>query len=401
MSHDKILIVDDEPEALENCRRILAGPQYECLIEPDPQRALDAIEREHPKVLVTDLRMPGLDGIELLKAAKRIDPAIKVVLLTAYASIQTAVASMRHGAFDYLAKPFTGKELRSVIRRALGEKSGDTVTPEPRPPRRSSLTRETSDAEPALSGQSSMIRAVRAVIERVADTEANVLLFGESGTGKESIARVIHAGSPRRAQRFVPVDCLASDEALVEAELFGADPSQSRGGSGVLRGLLESAHGGTLYLDEVGGLSLRLQAKVLRVLKERRWRRANGAGFYHLDTRVVAASTQDLLRACRVGDFRDDLYQYVSVVPIEIPPLRRRREDIGLLTRLYLEPFLLRKHRRLPTSFGFTPDALEKLCRYTWPGNMQELQLVVERAAVLADGPIIDSSVLPDHIQPL
>lgn len=396
MTLDKILIVDDEPEALENCRRILAGPQYECLLEPDPQRALDAIEREHPKVLLTDLRMPGLDGIALLKAAKRIDPAITVVLVTAYASIQTAVASMRHGAFDYLAKPFTGKELRSVIRRALAGDAGDATAPEPRTPRRSSTTGGPSVAEPALSGQSSVIRAVRAVIERVAETEAAVLLSGESGTGKESIARVVHAGSPRRAQRFVPVDCLASDEALVELELFGTDPSPS-----ARTGLLESAHGGTLFLDEVGGLSIRLQAKVLRALKERRGRRANAASSYQVDARIIAASTQDLRRACQTGEFRDDLYQYLSVVPIAVPSLRQRPEDIELLTRLFLEPFLLRKHRRLPVSFGFTPDALAKLCRYPWPGNVQELQLVVERAAVLADAPVIDSSFLPDTIQPL
>lgn len=390
----KILIVDDEPDALENCRRMLSGQQYDCVVESDPRRALDTIERDHPHVLLTDLRMPGLDGIGLLQSAKRLQPTIKVVLLTAYASVRTAVLSMQNGAFDYLPKPFSGKDLRRIIERAIGDESSDVSEPEVRS---SSGVRRKTTLDAALLGQSPGMQAVRAVIELVAKTDAAVLLSGESGTGKERIARLIHDGSPRHAKPFVPVDCLASDEALVEMELFGADLSAS-GTGGPRAGLLESAQGGTVFFDDVASLSLRLQAKVLRVLKERRARRSNGTAFYDFDTRLIAASTQDLQRACRAGAFREDFYQYLSVVPISIPPLRRRPEDIELLSRAFLEPLWLRKHRRLPAEFGFTPDALARLCRYSWPGNVREFQRVVERAALLADRPVIDSSYLPDNI---
>lgn len=398
MVAEKILIVDDEPEAIENCRRILSRHRYECVAEADAHRALEIIERERPQVLLTDIRMPGLDGIELLKAAKRIDPAIKVVLVTAYASLQTAVASMRFGAFDYLAKPFTGKELHGVIRRALGEDSVQVNEAERPTPPPASRVGEIIAAEPVLAGESASICAVRGVIERIAHTEAAVWLLGESGTGKERMARVIHAGSLRRSKHFVSVDCQASDEALVEWELFGGLASQSVRGGGARAGLLESADGGTLFLDEVEALSVRLQAKLLRVLKERRGRRGNGT-FYPLDVRVVAASTNDLRKACHAGEFRDDLYQYLSIVPIVVPPLRQRVEDIDLLSRRFMEPLWLRKNRMLPPVFGFTSDALAQLSEYSWPGNVHELQRVAESAVVLADRPVIDRSYLPDNIQ--
>lgn len=394
MAADKILIVDDEPDALENCRRMLAGPRYECLIEIDPQRALHTIERERPRVLLTDLRMPGLDGIDLLKAAKRLDPFIKVVLLTAYASIETAVSSMRHGAIDYLAKPFGSKELREVVQRALDAGSEERSDSEPvaAPP---SKYDEASSPEPALWGASAPIRAARALVERLIDTDAAILLHGERGTGRERIARMIHAGSPRRSGRFIPVDCLASDEALVEQELFGGDSGLSPGGR-----LLESAHGGTLFFDEVAELSPRLQARVLRALKEGRARRQQGLDFYRLDVRVIAATTRDLQQACRAGSFREDLYHFVSVAPVNIPPLRERRSDIEELVSLLLRPSMSRNPGR-PTPMGFTPDALAKLSRYHWPGNVQELRCVVERAALLAEEPLIGSPCLPDYIRSL
>ena len=398
---DKILIVDDEPDALENCRGILSGHRYDCLVETDPSQALAAIEREHPKVLLTDFRMPGLDGIGLLKAAKRIDPAIQVVLLTAYASIQTAVASMRHGAFDYLTKPFTGEELRTVIRRALGEESDDSAEYEGESASLSmgKAKRATArNAEEVLAGISAPMQAVRELIERVATTDATLLIFGEQGTGKECAARTIHARSARQSKLFVLVDCLTSDESALEVQLFGTQPSASRVGVGSQPGLLELGHGGTLFLDEVGGLSLQLQAKLLRALKERRARRVGGTRFVEVDTRVIAGSPQDLQRACSRGEFRDDFYQYLNIVPIVLPPLRDRVEDIETLARSYLQT-TLRERGRLAPQAGFTSDALALLRRYAWPGNVRELQSVIERAVVLADGPLIDLTHLPDRLR--
>ncbi|MBX3235560.1 MAG: sigma-54-dependent Fis family transcriptional regulator [Nitrospiraceae bacterium] len=397
----KILIVDDEPDAVENCRRILTGPSCNCIVETDPQRALDAIEREHPQVLVTDLRMPGLDGIDLLKAAKRIDPAIKVVLLTAYASIRTAVSSMRHGAFDYLAKPFTGRELRTVIQRALGDEPADVATEKPIAKQAAARRGPETGGEPVLSGTSLAIRSVRALVDRVAQTEAAVLLFGENGSGKERIARQIHAISPRHSKLFMPVDCLGAEEAMVEAELFGLEALRPTKSSGARSGSLEAAHGGTLFLDEVWGLSLRIQAKLLRALKEQRARRVNGSEFYRLDIRVIAASTKPLEQACQSGEFREDLYQHLSVVPVSVPPLRERLEDLEQLARVFMTPLLQRKYPEPVSGFGFTPDALAHLCQYAWPGNVRELQRVAERAAIGADGPLLGCANLPEQIRHL
>jgi two-component system response regulator AtoC len=398
---DKILIVDDEPDALENCRRILSGHRYDCLVETDSRQALAAIEHEHPKVLLTDFRMPGLDGIGLLKAAKRIDPAIQVVLLTAYASIKTAVASMRHGAFDYLTKPFTGEELRTVIRRALGEESGDSTKyeGESASPSRGKAKRSTVRIEEeVLAGISAAMQAVRELIERVAATEATVLIVGEQGTGKGCAARTIHARSACQSKPFVPVDCLTSDDSALEVQLFGTQQSASRIGVGSQPGLLELAHGGTLFLDEVGGLSLQLQAKLLRALKERRGRRVGGDRFVEIDTRVIAGSSQDLQRACSRGEFRDDFYQFLNIVPIVLPPLRDRVEDIEALAQSYLQS-TLRERGRLPLQVGFTSDTFAQLRRYAWPGNVRELQNIIERAVVLADGPFIDLTHLPDRLR--
>ena len=398
---DKILIVDDEPDALENCRRILSGHRYDCLLETDPNQALAAIERERPKVLLTDVRMPGLDGIGLLKAAKRIDPAIQVVLLTAYASIKTAVASMRHGAFDYLTKPFTGEELRAVIRRALGEESDDSTAyeGESASPSTGKAKRATArNEEEVLLGISAAMQAVRELIERVAATEATVLICGEHGTGKECAARTIHARSARQSKPFVAVDCLTSDESALEVQLFGTQQSASRVGVGSQSGLLELAHGATLCMDEVGGLSLQLQSKLLRALKERRGRRVGGNRFVEIDTRVIAGSPQDLPRACSRGEFRDDFYQYLNIVPIVLPPLRDRVEDIEALAQSYLQTSLRERGRR-PLQAGFTSEALALLRRYAWPGNVRELQNIIERAVVLADGPLIDLTHLPDRLR--
>lgn len=401
MAATKIVIVDDEPEALENCRRILAGSRYDCVIELDPRCALETIRREHPRVVLTDLRMPGLDGISLLKSAKQMDPTLTVILITAYASIHTAVDSMRHGAFEYLTKPFTRAELCEVIRRALGEDPdcGSHGGEAARPPV-SERVMEGHRDEAVLVGTSAAIQAVRATVAQVAATEATVLITGERGSGKASVARALHAASPRHRMPFIVVDAALFEEGEMDEWLFGAAPRRAKGGRGTV-GALASAGGGTLYLDEVGRLSLRLQAKVLRALKERRARPVDGTEFYSLDVRVMASSTQDLRAACGNGDFREDLYQYLSVATVAMPPLRQRVEDLDVLARVFLQPFVFPRGRRQSSAYTFTPEALELLRRYEWPGNLWELQQVAERAAALAQAPLIDVSCLPEPLQSL
>jgi DNA-binding NtrC family response regulator len=396
LAPEKILIVDDEPEAIENCRRILSRHRYHCVGEADSNRALAVIERERPQVLLTDLRMPGLDGIGLLKAAKLIDPTIKVVLLTAYASIQTAVASMRHGAFDYLAKPFTGQELRTVVQRALGQAGDDTsdragVSFSPV----NGLTESgTAAPEGVLIGNSPATQRVREVVERVAATEATLLISGEAGTGKEYLARTIHARSVRQSKPFVSIGCIAGDEATLEAQLFGIE-----GALGSQPGLLEMAQGGTLFLDEVGGLSPRLQAKVARALKESRGRRVGEEQYYDVDLRVMAASTQDLQSLCGRGEFREDLYWLLNVVPIVLHPLRERVDDIDVLAHWFLRACQVRGTDDQLLWQDFTPRARRRLRHYPWPGNLRELRSVIEHAAVLADGSLIDLTHLPDRLR--
>ena len=396
LAPDKILIVDDEPDAIENCRRILSRHRYHCVGEADSNRAVAVIERERPQVLLTDLRMPGLDGIGLLKAAKLIDPTIKVVLLTAYASIQTAVASMRHGAFDYLAKPFTGQELRTVVQRALGQEGDDTSgrNTAPLSPAKGPAESVTTAPEGVLIGNSPATQAVREVVERVAATEAALLISGEAGTGKEYLARTIHTRSVRQSKPFVSVGCIAGDESALEAQLFGAACS-----TGPQPGLLESAQGGTLFLDEVGGLSPRLQAKVARALKECRGRRVGEERYYDVDLRVMAASTQDLQSLCGRGGFREDLYWHLNVVPILLRPLRERVDDIEVLAHWVLRTCQAGGTDDQLMWQNFTPRARRRLRHYPWPGNLRELRSVIEHAAVLADGSLIDLTHLPDRLR--
>ncbi|MCS6288081.1 MAG: sigma-54-dependent Fis family transcriptional regulator [Nitrospira sp.] len=399
----KILIVDDEQDALENCRRILSRVPYDCLTECDPARALDVIQRERPGLILTDLRMPDLDGIEVLAAAKRFDPSVQVVLLTAHATVQTAVTSMRSGAFDYITKPFTSADLLSVARRAFGEDGAGPVagavdTREPlEPPERARPGKPVGLSR--VIGESPAMQSVFNLIEKVAPTHSNVLVYGESGTGKELVARAIHDASLRADRPFIPVDCVSLPDTLLESELFGHEKGAFTGAHVSKLGLFEVAAGGTVFLDEVSGMSQTLQSRLLRVLQERQMRRVGGIRFLEVDVRVIAASNQDLESACRRGEFREDLYYRLNVIPIVLPPLRTREGDILILAREFLRRFM--NQQRLGQAFVPELDASARdlLCGYSWPGNVRELQNVIERAAVLADGPVITSAHLPDRLR--
>ena len=398
--HGKILIVDDEPEALENCRRILSRLQYECLIEHDSLRAVDVLERERPGLVLTDLRMPGLDGIGILNAAKQLDPDVQVVLLTAYSSVQTAVTSMRLGAFDYLTKPFSSAQLEEVTRRAFGETldSATGTDPDHGPVRKSRPILPSRVVQPdPMIGESDAMRRVGDLIRRVAPTPANVLIYGESGTGKELAARAIHAHSGRAGRAFVPVDCAALPDTLLESELFGHERGAFTGAHVSKPGLFEIAEGGTVFLDEVSAMSDVLQSRLLRVLQERQVRRVGGTRFLNIDVRIVAASNRDLAELSRAEQFRHDLYYRLNVIQIVLPPLRARDGDVPLLAKA----LLARCTASHSESLAFDADVLKVLSRYDWPGNVRELQNVVERAAALADGPIIRVQHLPDELQDL
>ncbi len=395
----KILIVDDEEDALENCRRILSRVPYECIGTSNPSHALGLLEREHPGLVLTDLRMPKMDGIEVLTAAKRFDPGVQVVLLTAHATIETAVTSMRYGAFDYITKPFTSEELLQVVRRAFGaEAGGDVPAPAAAMPRPavSSL-----DGGQQMVGSSEPMKAVFGLADRVAPTDSNVLLYGESGTGKEMLARYIHQRSRRAEEPFIPVDCVSLNDALLESELFGHEKGAFTGAHAAKPGLFEIAHGGTVFLDEVSGMSPNLQARLLRVLQERQVRRVGGTRFTHVDVRIIAASNQDLEDLCRKGTFRDDLYYRLNVIPVALPPLRLRDGDILLLANEFVTRFMQRVQTGSGPMPAIDPSAADLLMRYTWPGNVRELQNVMERAAVLVDGHTVMSRHLPDRLQAL
>lgn len=400
-STGKILIVDDEVDALDNCRRILGRLGHDCLTEHDPLRALQRIQSERPELVLTDLRMPGLDGLDLLSEAKRIDPQIKVVLLTAYATVQTAVASMRQGALDYILKPYSNKDLEDLAKRVFGDDEPETD----RTVGRINVSRLqwTATAEPSalgpILGRSEAILTVSELIRKVADTEASILIYGESGTGKELAARAIHAHSRRAAHSFVPVDCAALPDTLLESELFGHEKGSFTGAHAAKPGLFEVANNGTVFLDEVSGMSQTLQARLLRVLQERHVRRVGGTRYSDIDVRVIAASNRNLEEACRNGTFREDLYYRLNVIPIVLPPLREREGDVEFLAQAFLKRFMERKGGIPDRAADFDPSSLSCLKAYGWPGNVRELQNVIERAATLADGPVIRVEHLPERLR--
>lgn len=393
----KILIVDDEQEALENCRRILSRVPYDCLVSSDPNEALNMIERQRPGLVLTDLRMPKLDGIEVLAAAKRKDPTVLVVLLTAHATVETAVTAMRYGAFDYITKPFTSDELVQVARRAfesipvnvgVGARTGAPMERSaPSPP----------DEAIQLVVNSVAMREVLALVNKVARTDSNVLVYGESGTGKEMIARLIHESSSRSGRPFIPVDCVSLQDSLLETELFGHEKGAFTGAHTAKAGLFEAADGGTVFLDEVSGMTANLQARLLRVLQERHVRRVGGTRFTPLNVRVIAASNQNLEGLCKRETFREDLYYRLNVISINLPPLRARGEDILLLANEFLTRFAQRVRADAGTVPTIDPSAADLLLRYPWPGNVRELRNVMERAAVLVDGATVTSMHLPER----
>jgi two-component system, NtrC family, response regulator AtoC len=370
-----ILVVDDEEGIREFLREVLMSDRHEVIAASDGVEALRELQTRAFDVMITDLKMPGsLDGIDLLRRTKADAPEMEVVVLTAHGTVDTAVEAMKRGAFDYLQKPIASPgELRLVVARALERRS--LVA-------RDEVRRQARNAPPLTYGDPVMQPVMKA-IERVAPTSSTVLLLGATGTGKELVAQAIHDQSPRASGPFVPVNCAAISETLMESEIFGHEKGAFTGATNARRGRLELAEGGTLFLDEIGELKLELQAKLLRVLQERRFERLGGTRTIQVDVRWVAATNRDLEGLVASGQFREDLYHRLAVFPIALPPLRERRRDIlpiaqNLLARISAE--LGRPSLRLDAA------ARELILEGAWPGNVRELANALERAAILADG---------------
>jgi DNA-binding NtrC family response regulator len=381
-----VLVVDDEPDMVENCTRILRRAGYRVLGATDPERALGLIESERPDVLLTDLKMPGLDGMELMRRAREIDGTLPVVVITAFGSIESAVTAIKQGAFDYLPKNFSVDQLTVTVERALRQRALGVENENLRKQLAAALGLEN------IIGRSPAMAQVFELVKKAARSEANILVLGESGTGKELIARAVHANSPRAPQPFVPVDCAALPENLLESELFGHEKGAFTGAVRAKPGLMEVAAGGTVFLDEIGELPLALQSKLLRALQERQVRRVGGTALVDVDVRVVSATNRDLRQEAAKGQFREELYYRINVIEIRLPPLRERTGDVRLLAYA----FVRRYGQGRVTACA--DEAMAALEAYRWPGNVRELQNVIERACALADGETITVADLPDHV---
>ena len=390
MAKERILILDDEADVAASWARILELAGYQCVVTTEPQEAVRFLESDRPDLLLTDLRMPGLDGMEMLRRARHLNPKMPVVMLTGYASVESAVAAVKAGAFDYLQKSFSNDQLKLTVERALATRRLELEVHHLRDQLRSVFGFEN------IVGRSAALQQVLELVRKAARSDANILILGESGTGKELIARAIHANSPRAAQPFVPVDCASLPENLLESELFGHEKGAFTGAVATRQGLMETGNRGTLFLDELGELPLGLQSKLLRALQERRIRHVGGNRELDVDVRIVSATNRDLRALVAAGKFREDLYYRVNVIDIALPPLRERAGDVELLATSFLRRYAGGAPARIK---GFEPEAMIALETYSWPGNVRELQNVVERACALAEGEMITLAELPQHLR--
>lgn len=373
----RILIVDDEQIIRDGFSRVLLKEGYLVETVSSGRLALEKIAEEPFDLVLLDLKMPGLDGMETLREIKAKDPDIICIMITGYPTIESAVKAVKSGAYDYLTKPCSPDELRVVVVRAAERRRFFFENEQLRRRLEASLLSE------PLVGESKAMQRVIEIIHKVAPTESTVLITGESGTGKELVAQAIHQLSARRDKEFVPVDCNALVDTLLESELFGHVKGSFTGAVRNKHGLLELANGGTFFFDEVGNLSLNTQAKLLRVIQEREYKPVGGTQRIKVDVRIIAATNQNLREAIAQKTFREDLFYRLSVVPIQIPPLRDRKEDIPLLIAYFIKRF---NRQRKKAVTGITPAALEMLMKHNWPGNVRELENAIERAMILEEG---------------
>ncbi|MFQ5513059.1 MAG: sigma-54-dependent transcriptional regulator [Myxococcota bacterium] len=383
---EKVLVVENEANMRRVLRALLHRYGYRTLEAAHGAEALEILEQEPVDVVLSDLRMPQMNGLELLEIVRRRFRALPFILLTAHGTIGSAVEALKQGAFDYLTKPFDPEEIRQVIGKAVRTQRLDEAEP---------VFDPEEDPDQLLLGGSEALHRVKHLIERVAPTLATVLISGESGTGKELVARSIHLRSDRGERPFVKINCAAIPESLLESELFGHEKGAFTGASARKPGRFELADGGTLFLDEIGEMPLSAQPKLLRALQEASFYRVGGTRTVTVDVRLIAATNRDLRDAVSEGRFREDLFYRLHVVPIPLPPLRERRQDIPVLAQHFAERSARRLRRPIE---GIEPELMDALVAYSWPGNIRELENVIERAILLAEGPCLRTADLPPEL---
>ncbi len=390
MEKPKILVVDDEEDILNILKFLLEKEGYGVDTAPNGEEALKKIEKDYYDVVLTDLRMPGIDGMTVLEKTKELRPSTEVVIMTAYASIESAVEAIKKGASDYIVKPFINEDLKMRIKRIIEHRN---------------LQREVEILKYQLSqkvagdiffGTSPQMQEILKLLEKIIPTKSTVLILGESGTGKGVLAEFIHYNSPRKDKPFISINCSAIPENLLESELFGYKKGAFTGAINDKKGLIELANGGTLFLDEIGDMPLNLQAKILKFLESGEFIPLGDTAKKQVDVRVIAATNKDLETLIREGKFREDLYYRLNVIEIKIPPLRERKEDIPALTYFFIDKLSKVHDKNIK---GITNEALSCLINYEWPGNVRELKNVIERAIILVTGEYITLNELPERIK--
>jgi two-component system, NtrC family, response regulator HydG len=385
-----VLVVDDEAAIVESLTKIFRREGLTVLSATDGNTGLDLLRKHRVGVLLTDLMMPQTTGMDLLRAAKTIAPETEVVLMTAYGTVETAVDAMKEGAYDFVTKPLKRAHVVRIVRNAL-EKQSLLVE------NRSLKAQLAEKRRRAIIGTSLAWRRTMDIVMQAAPSEATVLLLGESGTGKELLARSLHENSTRAQRPFVAVNCSAIPESILEAELFGYEKGAFTGATTSRDGRFEAAHGGTLFLDEIGEITRHVQVKLLRVLQEGEIERLGAGGkTRRIDVRIVAATNVNLAEEVKAGRFREDLYYRLNVIPVSVPPLRDRHDDVPLLAQHFVQVYAEKNGK--PIS-GCSPAALERLAEYGWPGNVRELENAIERAVVLTRANVIDEDALPREIR--
>jgi DNA-binding NtrC family response regulator len=391
MGGERLLIVDDEEINREFLQEVLTHQGYDVRTAADGFAALELLKREAFHVVLSDLKMPRMSGVELVRQLQEVAPFTMGIIFTGYATIETAVEAIKAGAYDYVTKPFRVEEIQVVLQRALEFQRLNYENISLRKQLKAKYKFEN------IISDNEKMQAIFEVVEKVSDSDSTVLIYGESGTGKELIARAIHYNSYRQDKPLVPINCGAIPSELLESELFGYEKGAFTGATSLRIGRFELANGGTVFLDEIGEMSPALQVKILRVLQEREFERVGGTRTIKVDVRIIAATNRNLEELVAKNQFREDLFYRLNVIPIHIPPLRERKSDIPLLVMHFIARFSAEKKRYLE---GITPEALERLLRYHWPGNVRELENLIERITILKGKGFITPEDLPEKLVP-